>query len=190
MDGKHVQRSISVGSLSFSVPRTLEYFLLFGIGIVAFLLHSRLRTPLNMPGHHGLEFMAILMAGRVASRIPWASSISSLGIGLILLTPIVGIKDPLMGFTYMLPGFFLDAFFLMAKDQARRLVFIALIAGLAYAVIPLSRISFHFLTGYPYLSILKHGPIVPVLGYFIFGLAGGLTGGGISRSVIRKISQK
>lgn len=190
MNGKQYPKSIFVRSTRTSIPVILEYFILFGIGIIAFLLHSRLRTPLNMPGHHGLEFMAILMAGRVASRIPWASSISSLGIGMMLFIPVYGIHDPFMGLYYMLPGFFIDVFYNMTKNTSRQMLMLAMISGLAYAMIPLSRLALFLLTGYPYQAAIKHGMVIPIIGFFVFGLAGGFTGGGITRSIIFKLRKK
>jgi len=190
MNGKQLQKSISEQSLKGSVPLILEYLVLFGIGIIAILLHARLRTPLNIPGHHGLEFMALLMAGRVASQIRWASSISSLGIGLILLFPAFGFKDPFMGINYMFPGLMIDLIYNFTRNYSRQLLILALISGIAYMAIPLSRLCIHLVTGYTYTSFLKNGYAIPVIGFFVFGMAGGFTGAGMTRIVIGKIKKK
>ena len=190
MIGKQQQKSISALSHNSVFVNIAEYAVLFGIGILAILLHARLRTPLNIPGHHGLEFMAILMAGRVVSKIKWASSISSLGIGFILLFPVFGFKDPFMGFNYMLPGLLIDIFYNLTRQLKGQMLILSLIAGFAYFTIPLSRLFIHALTGYPYSSFLKFGYFIPVVNYFFFGLAGGIFGAGISlaiKSKIRKI---
>jgi len=187
MSGKQHQKSISVLSHSSVYGHVAEYVILFGLGILAILLHARLRTPLNIPGHHGLEFMAILMAGRVASNIKWASSVSSLGIGFILLFPVFGFKDPLMGFNYMLPGLFIDVFYNLIRHFKWQMLILSFIAGLAYFTIPLSRLFIHALTGYPYSSFLKFGYFIPVVNYFFFGLAGGFTGAGITIAIKNKI---
>ena len=189
MSGKQQQKSISVLSHSSVYGKVAEYVILFGIGILAILLHARLRTPLNIPGHHGLEFMALLMAGRVASKIKWASSISSLGIGFVLLFPVFGFKDPFMGFNYMLPGLFIDVLYNLTRNLKWQMLILALIAGLAYFTIPLSRLFIHALTGYPYSSFLKFGYFIPVVNYFFFGLAGGFTGAGITIAIKNKIKK-
>jgi len=189
MSGKQQQKSISVLSHSSVYGHVAEYVILFGIGILAILLHARLRTPLNIPGHHGLEFMALLMAGRVASNIKWASSVSSLGIGFILLFPVFGFKDPFMGFNYMLPGLFIDVFYNLTRNLKWQMLILSLIAGLAYFTIPLSRLFIHALTGYPYSSFLKFGYFVPVVNYFLFGLAGGFFGAGIMLAIKSKIKK-
>lgn len=190
MDGKHYQKSISAPSLSRTVPIALEYLILFGIGVVAILLHSRLRIPMNLPGHHGLEFMAILVAGRVASRIPWASSVSSMGIGLILLFPGFGFNDPFMGMNYMFPGFLVDVIYSITRQLPRQWLVMALLSGAAYAMIPLSRLLIQLITGYPYGAFAKYGYLIPFAGFFVFGMAGGFAGAGITSSVLKKIKKK
>jgi len=187
MNGKPLEKIISGRSLSGSVPVVVEYLILFGIGIIAILLHSRLRTPLNMPGHHGLEFMALLMAGRAASNMKWASSLSSLGIGFILLFPLFGFKDPFMGINYMLPGFTIDVVYNLARNFKYQLLILALISGLAYFMIPLSRLLLSAITGYPYQAFIKHGYFVTIAGFFAFGLAGGFAGAGITKLILPKI---
>jgi hypothetical protein len=172
------------------VPVALEYLILFGIGIIAMVLHARLRTPLNLPGHHGLEFMALLMAGRIASKIRWAGSISALGIGFILLFPVFGFNDPFMGINYMFPGFMIDILFGFSRRSKYHLLVTAIIAGTAYATIPISRLLIHFLTGFPYGSFAKHGYIIPMAGFFVFGMAGGIVGSGVTLSILKKITRK
>jgi len=186
MNGKQLQKNISGRTISTSVPLILEYLALFGLGIVAILLHARLRTPLNIPGHHGLEFMALLMAGRVASRVKWAGTISALGIGFILLFPVFGFKDPFMGINYMFPGIVLDIFFILTRNFRWQLLILALISGVAYFTIPFSRLIIHIFTGYPYSSFLKYGYLIPLANFFIFGLAGGFVGAGIPKAIKQK----
>ena len=190
MNGKQWQKSISAPSLSGTVPVAIEYLILFGIGIIAILLHARLKTPLNIPGHHGLEFMALLMAGRVASKIKWASSISSLGIGFILLFPVFGFNDPFMGINFMLPGIVIDVFYNLIWKSRFHLLILFIISGLAYYTIPLSRFFIHTITGYPYPSFIKHGYLIPLLYYFLFGAAGGFAGAGITTYLLKLFKRK
>jgi hypothetical protein len=190
MTGKRSEKTLSAPSLSGTVPAVLEYGILFGIGIIAIVLHARLRTPLNIPGHHGLEFMALLMAGRAASRIPWASSVSSLGIGLMLLFPVFGFKDPFMGIHYMLPGIFIDLTYPMIRRSKFQILLLVLFSGMAYTLIPLSRLVVHLATGYPYGAFIKHGFVLPFAGFFTFGLAGGFAGWGITTSVLKRLTGK
>lgn len=181
MNGKLHQKHILSRSHSSYLTTVLEHVLLIGLGMLAIVLHARLRTPLNMPGHHGLEFMAVLLAGRMSSRLPAASSLSSAGIGLLLLFPVLGFSDPFMGFNYMLPGFFLDLVWNLSSERKHQLLLMIPAAGVAYLMIPLSRLMLSWITAYPYNSFLKHGPVAVLAGYGMFGLAGGVLGSGLSK---------
>lgn len=190
MNGKQVQKSISAPSLSGTVPVVIEYLILFGIGVIAIMLHARLRSPINIPGHHGLEFMALMMAGRMASRIKMASSVSSLGIGFMLLFPVFGFSDPFMGINYMFPGFIIDGIYNIRRQHKWHLFELALIAGVAYMAIPLSRLIIHVFSGYPYSSFIKHGYLIPMIFHFLSGLVGGFAGVGATSVVLKKFQKK
>lgn len=181
MNGNQFQKI----TLSLSANKTIlliaEMLLLFGIGMLAITLHARLRIPLHLSGHHGIEFMAIFVAGRMFSKIPTASSISSLGVGSLLFVPILGFHDPFMSLVFMLPGFVLDLFCYFTNKWKSSMLFIALVAGLAYATIPVSRMIIHLVTGYPYGSLIT-GLLYPLFTHFIFGFIGGLLGSGVYRS--------
>jgi hypothetical protein len=125
------------------------------------------------------------MAGRVASNIKWASSMSSLGIGFILLFPVFGFKDPFMGISFMLPGILIDVFYALSRQFKWQMLVLALISGLAYFTIPLSRLFIHLITGYPYSSFIKFGYIIPMISHFLFGIAGGFVGAGVTLSFIK-----
>jgi len=180
MNGNVQQKTLSRKYLTnLSIAGILEILLLVGAGVLAIVLHARLRTPLNIPGHHGIEFMAIILAARLSSKIKWASSISALGIGIFLLFPVLGFKDPMMGFNYMLPCFFIDLAYNFIKNNKYRNLFLSIAAGLAYLMVPMSRLITTFTTGFPYSSFLKHGFVTPIFTFLLFGLLGGILGTGI-----------
>jgi len=180
MNGNVQQKTLSRKYLTnLSIAGILEILLLIGAGVLAIVLHARLRTPLNIPGHHGIEFMAIILAARLSSKIKWASSISALGIGIFLLFPVLGFKDPMMGFNYMLPCFFIDLAYNFIKNNKYRNLFLSIAAGLAYLMVPMSRLITTLTTGFPYSSFLKHGFATPIFTFLLFGLLGGILGTGI-----------
>ena len=180
MNGNVQQKSLLREYLTNStLAGLLEIILLMLAGVMAIVLHARLRTPINIPGHHGIEFMAIIIATRLSSKMRWASSISALGIGIFILFPVLGFKDPMMGFNYMLPLFLVDVAYNYVKSDKHRKLIIALSAGFGYMLIPLSRIILSITTGYPYSTFLKHGFVTPVFTFLFFGLLGGLLGTGI-----------
>lgn len=180
MNGNVQQKSLLRASLTNqSLAKVLEVVLLMLAGVLAIVLHARFRSPINVPGHHGIEFMAIILAARLSSKIKWASSISALGIGIFILFPVLGFKDPMMGFNYMLPCFFIDFAYNFLQDKKYKNILIAVAAGYAYMLIPFSRLIFTWTTGYPYSSFLKHGFVLPIFTFLIFGMLGGFLGSGI-----------
>jgi len=187
--GKPQVRTISGLTHNRSLGLLLEMLFLLGIGTVAILLHARLRTPINIPGHHGIEFMALLMFGRMSSSLRFASTISSLGIGLLLLFPVFGFTDPMMGFNYMLPGLFLDLYYQMGGPLNKKTWFLAIIAGLSYLTVPFSRYITFSSTGYIYSAFIKHGVLTPFFTFFLFGLSGGILGTGASKFFNKLLSK-
>ena len=187
--GKLQVKTISGLTHSSTLARLLEILFLLGIGVIAILLHARFKNPINIPGHHGLEFMGLLMIGRMSSTLRYASSVSSVGIGLLLLFPIFGFNDPLMGFNYMLPGVMLDICYQSGSKLKKYALFLALIAGISYMTIPFSRLLISLSTGYQYGAFIKHGFVTPFISWFAFGLAGGLLGAGISNIFTKFLSK-
>ena len=177
-----------IHSKTFRLP--LEVMFLTGLGMLAILLHARFKSPLSIPGHHGIEFMALLLMGRLSSNLKFASTTTSFGVGLLLLFPVLGFRDPLMGFNFMLPGLLLDFCYNLGWNFVKKAWFLALIAGLAYMMIPLSRMIISISTGYQYETFLKYGLFVPVLTHFAFGLAGGLLGTGIYKILNKFFSKR
>lgn len=175
MNGNVQQRKLSKSFLtSWSLSQFLEIILLLLTGVFAIVVHERLRTPINVPGHHGIEFMAIMLTARLTSKMKWASSISAIGIGIFLFFPVLGFRNPMMGFNYMLPCFVLDLGYQWSGNAKGKNYLLALIAGLGYMMIPLSRLLITLTTGYPYGSFLKHGMVLPFFTFFIFGFLGGI----------------
>ncbi len=191
MNGDVRQRPIlKAFPTSETLSGVLEVILLFLAGILAIVLHARLRTPINIPGHHGLEFMAIILAARLSSNLKWASSFSALGIGLFILFPVLGFKDPMMGFNYMLPCLFMDlAYFVFSNRKYNKLA-LSIAAGFGYMLIPLSRLITTTLTGYPYGAFIKHGFLTPITTFLLFGLLGGILGTGLHLIIKRVFSKK
>ncbi|MFH2094988.1 MAG: hypothetical protein ABIJ16_04745 [Bacteroidota bacterium] len=146
--------------------------LLLLLGAIAITLRARLRIPMNIPGHHGIEVMALIMAGRCISRIPVASSISAAMAAILTYIPVLGFSDPYMPFVYIIMGVSLDIMHLLIRNGKLRLLLLTLAGGFAYMMIPLTRLVISVTTGFPYNSFLKHGVISTLLFHLLFGLAG------------------
>ncbi len=176
MNGKSHQKNTLNLSLDLSFVSVLKVLLWMILGAAAIYLHVRLKSPLRLPGHHGIEFMSILILLRLSSNYRWATSISSLGMGIFLLFPIISVNDPMMGFNYMLPGIILDILFFVYNIDKKQFIKAAFYAGLAYISIPVSKLIFAFATGIPSTTFIKNGFIYPFIGFFMFGSVGGLLG--------------
>ena len=161
-----------------------EILLLMGIGMLGVLLHAKFRIPLRLPGHHGIIYMALLVSGRILSKKPYASSLSSIGASMMLLFPL-GFKDPFMPLIYLLPGILMDVTTVFGRQRNRNIFIMAIFCGLAYMTIPLSRILITTFTGFPYGSFIS-GFLYPSLTHFLFGAAGGLAGAGLMKAVRKK----
>lgn len=172
MIGKPQARNISKVFPTSRNVIWIEVLLLGFVGILAVVLRAKLRIPLNMPGHHGLEVMALLLLARSNSKISFAASISTFFAALFILFPFMGFKDPFLPLIYIVMGFGIDILYKFYYKVKESVFFFAIMGGLAYTMIPLCRIAIYSLTGYPYSSLIKGGFILPVLSHFIFGVAG------------------
>ena len=160
-----------------------EVILLMGLGVLAVTLHAYLRYPLNLPGHHGIEFMALLIAGYKISHFKASSTIFSLGASMFLLFPLMGIKDVYAPLVYMMPGIMLYLITELFNMQKNKFWFIALVGGIAYASIPLTGLLIMIITNYPYKSLITHEPFYVISSFFAFGLTGTLFTTGIFKSI-------
>lgn len=189
MNGSTYQKSISRTFQTNTLTLVLEILLLLALGIGAIVLRSNLRIPLNIPGRHGLEFMAIIMIGRRISKLPFATIIMMLGASSFMFFPFIGIKDPFLPIIYVVMGVVVDTLYLLFRNPAKRLAILTLIGGLAYMVIPISRLTIYLFTGVLESSFIKWGFVVPVLSHFVFGIAGALLGAGFVYSINRIIKK-
>ena len=64
MDGVASEKKSLSGLRSKTNLSAVEALLMLGLGAAAVVLHQTLRAPLNLPGRHGLEWMALLVIGR------------------------------------------------------------------------------------------------------------------------------
>lgn len=151
--------------------------LLLIAGVAATALHARFNLPLKMPGHHGLEWMAILIFARCASRYRWAALIVAVGAAASSAVPVWGFKEP--GFSYVLAylvqGLTLDLLYAGAGRSRQWAFALAIFAAVAYATKPFVHwLLLHSIGGH-YGSVVN-GLGYPAASHLLFGLTGGLTG--------------
>jgi hypothetical protein len=157
--------------------------------MAAVALHQVFRFPMNLPGRHGIEWMALLIIGRGLSRSRYAGSITAFGASTASLLPIWGASDdPFIWLIYLLPGFVMDLAFGNLSRWQNRLVFLGSLGALAHATKPLARWMISLSLGYPYGSLLW-GVAYPLATHLLFGAIGGVLGG-LAALGVKKIIER
>jgi hypothetical protein len=166
-------------SKAFQIDSTNDLFkigLLLLLGFSALFLRERLKIPLQLPGHHGFEFMLLFMAGKMLSRQRYAMSVSSIGASVSAFLPLFHFGSAFMPVTLLFPGIIGDM--IINKTGKHNFLYLAIAGGLAYASIPVSRQIIMVITGIPFSSLLT-GLLYPFATHFIFGALGSLAGAAI-----------
>ena len=146
---------------------------LVSLGATILVLEEAFRWPLQLPGHHGLEAMALLVLGRLSCSNAWSATLvgTSAAVAAPLLGADHGVLTPLY---YLLPGLVIDGGWrLWPRLMARVMIALPLLAALAFATKPVVRIVAHELFGLQFGS-LRAGPVYPVLTHLMFGFLGAL----------------
>lgn len=177
MDGTVSQKNWLSNFLSKANLTVVEALAMVGLGALAVVLHQTLRAPLDLPGRHGVEWMALLVIGRSFGRSRYAGSLASIGAAVTAVLPIwAGFDDPFIWLIYLLPGPIMDFAFARFSRWQGNLAFLAVLGGLAHATKPLVRWVISLISGFPYGSLLW-GVGYPLAMHILFGAAGGLLGG-------------
>jgi hypothetical protein len=142
-----------------------------GVGIV--LLEQAFRWPLQLPGHHGIEAVALLVLGRLSCSSPWSAT--TVGASAAVAAPVLGADHGmLMPLFYLLPGIVLDLGYRLRPFAATGLLlYLPFIGALAWACKPLVRIIANAAFGMQFGS-LRFGPVYPILTHLLFGFIGAL----------------
>lgn len=165
-------------SLSGTNASVKEWIWLIGLGGAIVLFQSFLRIPLHLPGHHGLEWMAILMISRLTSNVRWASSVSSTTAAGLSMIPALGVHDPFMPLIYLLPGLVIDLVYSLLNRTHLGVVSVLILsalAGIAHSTKPVFRVVINSFMHFPYGSLLS-GFVYPTVTHFLFGFMGGSFG--------------
>jgi hypothetical protein len=161
---------------------------LIALGAVTVLLHDTFHFPLKMPGHHGLEAMAILVIGRLACTHRWAATIVCLSTAATALAVGSGhgLKDAGLD---LAPGFFLDLFLMAFAGWRAHLVFLPALVAIAYAAKPLIRAV--LASGFDlHFGSLKSGVLYPFGTHLMFGFTGAAIAVALWRITVRKFDRK
>ncbi len=179
--------SLKNTSKSFPTEWTISWWealLLIGGGVMAVVLHQALDNGLGLPGHHGLEWMALMIIGRASSKYRGAGTLTSIGASFASTLPLLRGDNPFTWLFYLLPGPVMDLAFRYLPRYANKLWFMILIAGLAHATKPVGQLTINLLIGWPFGSF-RYGVLYPFASHLLFGMIGGLLGGLIALGIHR-----
>ena len=162
----------------------IEALLLIGGGVAAVVLHRALDMSLGLPGHHGIEWMAIMILGRASSKFRGAGTLTSIGASFASVLPFLHGDNPMTWIYYLLPGPVMDLAFRYLPRYANKLWFMVLLGGLAHMTKPIGQLTVNLITGWP-IGSFRFGVAYPFASHLLFGMIGGLLGAmvvlGISR---------
>jgi hypothetical protein len=159
---------------------SLTLFALFLLGIIAALLHLHLRLRgLNIPGHHGLELMTILLFGRMQSQYRWAGFMIAGGAASTFLLhasymPLGHTIKPAVFF--FMNALILDCLFSITPKKLPDIIKGLLFGGISFIIKPVIYIPIAIYLEVSFGSISKHGYFIPVLTHFTFGTIGAICG--------------
>ena len=152
--------------------RRAELAFLAGIGVMAVLLHISVDMALKLPGHHGLEWMALLMFARTLSTERHAAMVAAASAAGMSLLPLTGM-NPSAAISYVLAGFVVDALYRLVRRPNAGVL--GVIAALGHATKPLWKLvatkgaTVHF-------GSIANGLGITLAGHLLFGLVGGVAG--------------
>ncbi|CAG1013595.1 hypothetical protein ANAEL_04747 [Anaerolineales bacterium] len=155
---------------------TFQLILLALFSALVIVAKIALRTPLQLSGHSGIFWMAIIIVG--ARVVPKAGSASIIGITSGILAAFLGLGDfgALNTFlSYAIVGVASDGILLFLRGDTENLI-VAIIVGIfGHMGKFLVKWLFGIVTGAP-IGFVALGLLRAVLGYIIFGAIGGVLG--------------
>ncbi len=188
MNGIYSQKIESKASPTDWTLTWWEALLLFGSGVLAVVLHRAYDMSLGLPGHHGMEWMALMILGRASSRFRGAGTLTSIGASFASALPFLRGDNPFTWLFYLLPGPVMDLAFRYLPLYANRLWFLVLLGGFAHATKPVGQFIMNLFTGWPFGSF-RYGVVYPFASHLLFGMIGGLVGGIILLGIHRASSK-
>jgi len=168
---------------------SLTVLALVSLGVLAVVAHQYFRFGLSMPGHHGLEWMALLLFGRMQSPRRWAGLNVALGaagthVWFAAVGPSTLAVMPV--FAYLLNGLFVDLLFRFAPGGLPGIVKGIVLGGLAFMTKPIFFACAALLFGIHYGSAAKYGYLLPIATHFVFGAIGGICGVALAAATSRR----
>jgi hypothetical protein len=155
---------------------TFQLILLALFSALVIVAKIALRTPLQLSGHSGIFWMAIIIVG--ARVVPKIGAASIIGITSGILAAFLGLGDfgALNTFlSYAIVGVGSDGILLLLRGDTENLVVAVIVGIFGHMGKFLVKWLFGLITGAP-IGFVALGLLRAVLGYIIFGAIGGVLG--------------
>ncbi len=155
---------------------TFQLILLTLFSALVVIAKIALRTPLQLPGHSGIFWMAIIIVG--AKVVPKPGAASIIGITSGLMAGFLGMGDfgALNTFlSYTMVGVASDLILWLLGGDPENLVVAVLVGVLGHLGKFLVKWLFGILSGAP-VGFIALGLIRSIIGYIVFGAIGGFLG--------------
>jgi hypothetical protein len=136
------------------------------------LLHTSVDWGLGIPGHHGLEWMGLLMFGRTLSRERHAATVTALSAGGLALLPVTGL-NPSAAASYLLAGLVVDALHRLLRRPGPAAL--GVVAALGHATKPVWKLA-ATMGATAHLGSMSNGLALTLGGHLLFGFVGGVAG--------------
>jgi hypothetical protein len=155
---------------------TFELILIALMAALVVVAKIAIRTPLQLPGHSGIFWMAIVIVAAGVIRKPGAVSLVGLTSGLLAAFLGMGDFGALNTFlSYTAVGIGTDLALLLLGNP-ENLVVATLAGAFGHTAKFLVKWAFGILAGAP-AGFIAFGLVRAVIGYIVFGAIGGLLGG-------------
>lgn len=154
---------------SSSIWRTMLW--LATLGLTGVIMNAVLRVPLHLPGHHGLEWMALLAIARVSVPHRGAAFGTGVSAAAFASLPFWGWHDPFTPLVFAVSALLFDALYGLIPQCRFQNFLLMLSGGLAFSI-----------TGFISYFTGPHGMAIQSLwsmwafSHFAFGLLGTLAG--------------
>jgi ABC-type thiamin/hydroxymethylpyrimidine transport system permease subunit len=155
---------------------TFQLILLALFSALVVVAKIALRTPLQLPGHSGIFWMAIIIVG--ARVVPKPGAASIIGITSGLMAGFLGMGDfgALNTFlSYTMVGVVSDLILWLLGGNPENLVVAILVGMLGHMGKFLVKWVFGIITGAP-IGFVALGLLRSIVGYIVFGAIGGFLG--------------
>ena len=155
---------------------TFQLILLALFSALVVVAKIALRTPLQLSGHSGIFWMAIIIVG--SKVIPKPGAASMIGITSGLLASFLGLGDfgALNTFlSYAMVGIVSDAVLLLLGGDIENLVVAVLVGIFGHLGKFLTKWAFGIISGAP-IGFVALGLLRAIIGYILFGAIGAVLG--------------